>query len=90
MENKVIIELLIPEIDEKYDVFIPINKKIGNIIMLLNESIRELSNDSFPISNYNQLINRDTLQIYEADTLIKNTDIRNGTKIIFITNKGND
>ena len=30
MKNKVLVQLIIPEIDKKYDVLLPINKKIGN------------------------------------------------------------
>ena len=33
MKNKVLIELIVPEIDEKYNLYIPINKRIGNIIV---------------------------------------------------------
>jgi hypothetical protein len=39
MKNKVIVKILVPEIYESYDVYLPINKKIGNIIELLNKSI---------------------------------------------------
>ena len=44
MKNKVLVELIVPQIDEKYNVYIPINKKIGNVIVLLNKAISELTN----------------------------------------------
>ena len=47
MENKVLVKLLVPEIDEEYDIFLPVNKKIGNIINLLIKAVNELSNNIF-------------------------------------------
>ena len=47
MKNKVLIELIVPEIDEKFDLFIPVNKRIGNLIVLLNKSVSELTNGAY-------------------------------------------
>ena len=47
MKNKVLVDLIVPEIDEEYSVYLPINKKIGNIIILLNKAIYELTNGDF-------------------------------------------
>ena len=46
MKNKVLVELIVPELEEKYDVYIPVNKKIGNSVMrsrakrLMSEVVR--------------------------------------------------
>jgi beta-galactosidase beta subunit len=85
MKNKVIVKILVPEIDESYDVYLPINKKIGNIIELLNKSINELSNGNFPLSSNNVLFNVDTKKTYQSDVLLLNTDIRNGTRLIILS-----
>ena len=39
MKNKVLVELVVPVLEENYDVYLPINKKIGNIIELLNRAL---------------------------------------------------
>ena len=44
MKNKVLVEILVPSIEEKYDVYLPINKKIGNITILLCRAINEFTN----------------------------------------------
>ena len=43
MNNKILIEIEIPSIEKKYDVFIPINKKVGTIKKLLEQALVELS-----------------------------------------------
>ncbi|MBE6161655.1 MAG: hypothetical protein E7158_05520 [Firmicutes bacterium] len=85
MNDKVNVTLLVPEIDEKYDIYLPINKKIGTIVKLLNKAVNELSNGLYPITGGNRLYNVNTRQYYEANVLLYNTDIRNGTKLILIS-----
>ena len=58
--DKVLINLYVPEIDNSYEIFIPTNKKVGEIIILLNKAINELSNNELIISNSNTLWNKDT------------------------------
>ncbi len=87
MENKVLVKLLVPEIDEEYDIFLPINKKIGNIIILLNKAINEMSNNVFIENNYSELYNATTGQTYEPNILLNDTNIRNNTKLILISNR---
>ena len=84
IKNKVLVELIVPEIDRTYQIYLPINKKIGNIINLLNEAIFELSNGELPQSKSNSLYNVDTLEKYLPDILLINTNIRNGTRLVLI------
>ena len=85
MKNKVLVKLIIPEIDQEYDVILPINKKIGNIINLLNESIDELSSGELVKSKSNKLYNAITNEKYSPDILLANTNIRNGSILILIS-----
>lgn len=85
MDDKVLVKLIVPEIDTSYDVYLPINKKMGNIIILLNRAVNELSFGSFPLSVNNKLYNVETNLKYQADVLLYNTDIRNGTRLVLIS-----
>lgn len=85
MKNKVLVNITIPEIDKNYDVYLPINKKIGNIIILLNKAINELSDGEFILSTGNSLYNVYTKQKYDSDTLLANTNIRNGTALVLLS-----
>jgi len=82
MRNKVLVELIVPEIDRKFNVYLPITKKIGNIITLLNQAIQEISPQHVRVNN--SLYNRDTGAKYDIDTVLYYTDIRNGTALILI------
>ena len=84
LNDKVLVELVVPVLEESYDVYIPINKKIGNVIILLSKVITDLSGGYFIANEKNCLYNGDTGDLYSVDELVKNTDIRNGSKIILM------
>ena len=73
---------IVPEIDKEYDLYLPVNKKIGNIVILLNESINELTNGELELSNNNKLYNSKTKEYYSSDVLLINTNIRNGSTLV--------
>ena len=84
MNNKVIVEILVPEIEETYTVFLPINKKIGNILVLITKAINDLSNGNYELTNQNALYNRATGEKYSLNSILRETDIRNGSKLVLL------
>lgn len=84
MKNKILIKLQVPEIDEEYDIFIPVNKRIGNIILLLNKAITELSNGDYNLKDTYSFYNKETGERYDEKLLIRQSNIRNGTNIVLI------
>lgn len=85
INNKVLVKLIVPEIDKSFDVYLPINKKVGNIINLLNKSLAEISNNQIILSNNNKIYNVRTKELYQSDILLSNTNIRNGTNLVIIS-----
>jgi hypothetical protein len=85
MNDKVNVEIIVPEIEEKYNILLPVNKKIGTIIILLNKAINDLSFGEFNISRCNKLYNADSLNLYKPESLLFETDIRNGTRLILFS-----
>lgn len=85
MDDKVLVKLIVPEVDSVYDVYLPVNKKMGNICILLNKAVNELTNGSFSLAVSNKLYNVKTGVKYEPNVLLFNTDIRNGTCLVLIS-----
>ena len=82
-ENKVNIELIVPSIGEKYDLFVPVNKTVGEFIVILNQTINEITKH-FPLSNNLSLFNVKEGIIYKNETEIINTSIKNGAILALI------
>ncbi len=84
MNNKVVVNLIVPSVEERYNVFIPVNKKTLEIIFLLNKAINDMSDGNFPISEHLSLINADTGAIYDVNNTFLENKILNGTKLILL------
>lgn len=83
--NKYLITVIVPIIEFEYDIYIPNNKKIGTIKTLILESLGELSNNSFNKKiNEVRMIDRDTGNEFENNMYVKDSGIKNGSKIIII------
>lgn len=84
MNHKVLVEVYVPEIDIKYNLFIPASKRIGNVILNLVKAINELSQGAYPVSTNHALMNSETCMIYNLDLNLKEAEILNGTKLILL------
>ena len=83
-KNKILIELSVPSIEKSYDIFIPINKKIGTMKNLIEEALVELSEEAYIIKEDTNLYSQETGKIYDVNTSIKDTDLKNGSRVILI------
>ena len=82
--NKILINLYVPNLNQYYDLFIPVNEFIWKINKLVVKSISDLS-DGKLLMNQNYLIaNIETGKIYDNNDIVINTDIRNTTKLALI------
>ena len=84
MENKVLIRLIVPELEKEYDVFIPVNEVIWRIKKILIKCVSDLSGVPIDINVTSALINKENNKIYSNNEILLNTDIRNGTELILV------
>jgi hypothetical protein len=82
--NKVCVDLIVPSIEERYNVFIPVNKKTIEIIFLLNKAISDITDGSFAMSDKLSLINATDGTVYDVDNTFLENNILNGAKIILL------
>ena len=84
MNNKILIEVFVPMLEEEYDVFVPINKKIKNVTRLISEAIVDLSNGCFPIKKDIFLYNRQNGLMLDPKLNVKEAGLVNGSQIVLI------
>lgn len=82
--NKILVEIYVPTMEEKYDVFIPINKTIETVLILLNKAISDITNGKYIYKNTSMLCNKDNGQVYELNKLVKDVGLKNGSKLLLI------
>lgn len=85
MKNKVLIKLIVPELDDTFDLFVPVNEVIWKVKKLIVKSISDLTGIELNQQAEHILLNKDTCKLYSNNEIIINTDIRNSTELILIS-----
>ena len=83
-KNKILIELLVPSIEKTYDLFVPVNKKVGTVKRLIEDALADLSNKNYVPRKDTNFFSYETGNIYDVNQTIIDTDLVNGSKIILI------
>lgn len=78
MNNKILVTIYIPLLDENYDLFIPINKKVGTIKKGIIDSVKNLANKNYI------LMLKDSCEKIDDNVYVKNSEIKNGCKLILL------
>ena len=83
-KNKILIELEIPLIEKSYDLYIPINNRIGTVKKLIEEALIELTDGAYEMKPETNFYSKETGQIYDVNKNVRETDLKNGSRIILI------
>ena len=88
MKNKVMVKVIFPSIDREYDIKVPVNEIMWKVNKLIVKAIYDMNGISVDIREDNfVMVNRTTGMIYDNNSVVIDTDIRNGTEIVFLREK---
>lgn len=79
-DNKLLVNLYILVLDKHFEIFVPVDEKVGNIVNLLDRSLL----DMFSKNKNFSLLNVYSGNLYKNNDIVRNTDIQNGSKLILI------
>ena len=79
-ENKVIVNLYILSLGMSYEIYLPVNEKVGNISKLINTNMF----DSINMEKNYSILNVEDGTCYKKNVLIRDTNIKNGTKLLLV------
>lgn len=85
MNNKVLVKLIVPEMDLTFDVFIPVNELVWKVKELLFKCISDITSNDLSANGDFTLINKDSSRIYKNNEVVIDTDIRNSSELIFLS-----
>jgi len=84
MKNKVLIKVIVPELESTYDIFIPVNEYIWRIKALIIKAISDINGNVLAQSDNYSLLDKSTSTIYQNDQIVLNTDIRNASELYLL------
>ncbi len=82
MQNKVLVIVTVPLIEEEYNLYIPVTKKIGTIKNLIIKIVEENSENNFKDDGCKNLYDKVTGEKIDEQQFVKYSTIKNGTRLI--------
>lgn len=83
MDFRVYIIVEVPILDKKYELFVPIDRRIHDLISILKKAIPELNQEYYSF-NMPSLYNKSNGKVYDMNLILKNSDIKMGTRLVLI------
>lgn len=83
MNFRVYIMLEIPILDKKYELLVPIDRRIHDLVDILTVNIPELKENYYQDRKPN-LYNKISGELYDMNLIIKNSNIKTGTRLLLI------
>lgn len=78
-DNKVLVNLYVLSLDKNFEIYFPINEKVGNILTLLKKSLFETD-----IKKNILLLNLNSGTVYNYNDIVRKTDIKNGVRLMLV------
>lgn len=83
MDFRVYVIIEVPLIEKKYELLVPIDRHIHDLVLLLKKNIPELSCNYYE-NKTPYLYNKLTGELYNMNLIIKNTNIKMGSRLVLI------
>ena len=83
MDFRVYITLDIPILDEKYELLVPIDRRIHDLVEVLKENIKGLKENYYK-DKVPSIFNKSSGELYDMNLIIKDSDIKTGTRLLLI------
>lgn len=82
--NKVLVEINVPAAEEKFDVYIPLESRMRDVIKMVSSALSELSNGKYKATDDAILCDADTGMIFNINIDVAELGIQNGSRLMLI------
>ncbi len=83
MDFRVYITLEVPILDTCYELLVPIDRRIHDLISLLRENVKGLTENYYQ-NRIPNIFNKSNGELYDMNLVIKDSNIKTGTRLILM------
>ena len=84
MNNKALVEISIPATGQKYDVYIPLESKMCDVVAMVAGALSDLSNGGYKATKDAILCDADTGIIFNVNMEVAELGIKTGSRLMLI------
>ena len=81
--NKILVTIYVLSLDESYDILLPINLKMTEVLELIQNTLVELSNGNY-VKHDNVILMNSESKIINNKNMVRLSGLTNGCKIVLI------
>lgn len=82
--DKILVSVFVLTIGEEYDMFVPINEKVFDVINLIQSTIKELSGNYYQINPKALLYNGIDGKVINSNNIVKFSGLTNGARLLLV------
>ncbi len=80
--NEILVTVYVLGLDEEYDMFLPIGMNMGECLNLIQETIKELSEENYQIHEDAKLYSATEGRLINLKNAVKFSGLKNGCKVL--------
>lgn len=82
--EKVLVEVFVPVLDRSFDIFIPLQSPMYEVLELIKKAVKEMSDGRFVANENTAICHREDGTIININLSVYELEIRNGSKLMLI------
>ena len=84
MNNKALVEIFVPAAAQTYDVYIPLDVKMSEVVKMVASALSDLSGGKYKATSSALLCDADTGIIFNVNIEVAELGIRTGSRLMLI------
>ncbi|MEG6533636.1 methyltransferase [Caldifermentibacillus hisashii] len=82
--NKVLVEIFLPAANQSFDVYIPLESRMSEVLVLVSSLLSDLSDGKYKATHDAVLCDAETGIIFNINMTVFELGIKNGSKLMLI------
>ena len=82
--DKVLVDLFVPALEQTYDIFVPLQSPMHEVVELMKKAVVDMSDGRFVANETTSLCNREDGTIININLSVYELGIRNGSRLMLI------
>ena len=82
--NKILVEVFVPSIRETFEIYIPVDSRISEVLTLIEQAVQELTGGAFLPDRQVVLCERNSGMVYNINMTVEQVGLKNGSQLLIM------
>ena len=82
--SKILTEVFVPSIRETFEIYIPLDSRISEVLTLIEQAVQELTGGAFLPDRQVVLCERNSGMVYNINMTVEQVGLKNGSQLMIL------